>query len=50
MKRSIKADERKWMENFASKAEDKRPRYSQDITKGEVYREGQGGKEEYKGR
>ena len=50
MKRSIKAHERKWMENIASKEEDERPRYSQEITKGEVYREGQGGQEEYQGR
>ena len=50
MKRSIKADKRKLMENTASKADDERPRKSQEITKGEVYREGQGGKEEYQGR
>ena len=50
MKRSIKADKRKWMENIASKKEDERPRQSQEITMGEVYREGPGGEEEYKGR
>ena len=49
-KRSIKADKRKQMENIASKAADKRPSYSREITKGEEYREGQGGEEEYKGR
>ena len=38
------------MEYIASKAEDERPRYSQEITKGEVYREGPGGEEEYNGR
>ena len=50
VRRSIKADERKWMEYIASKAEDERPRVRQEITKGEVYREGQEGVEEYKGR
>ena len=49
-KRSIKAEERKWMENIARKKEDQRPRESQERTKGEVYREAQGGEEEYKGR
>ena len=50
VKRSIKADKRKRMENITSKAEDERPRVRQEITKGEVYREGQEGVEEYKGR
>ena len=35
------------MENIASKKEDERPRQSQEITKGKVYRQGQGGEEEY---
>ena len=50
VKRNIKADERKWMENAASKAEDERPRLQQERTKGKLYREGQGGEKEYKGR
>ena len=50
VKRSIKTDKRKWMENITSKAEDERLRLRQEITKGEVYREGQEGVEEYKGR
>ena len=50
MKRSTKADKRKWMENIASKAEDERPRQSRETNNGEVYRGGQEGVEEYKGR
>ena len=37
------------MENIVGKKEDERPRQSQEITKGKVYRQGQGGEEEYKG-
>ena len=38
------------MENTARKKEDEIPRQSREITKGEVYREGQGCEEECKGR
>ena len=38
------------MENTARKKEDDVPRQSQEITMGDVYREGPGGEEEYKGR
>ena len=50
VKRSIKTDKRKWMENIASKAEDERPRQSRETNNSEVYRGGQGGEEEYKDR